>query len=97
MRGLHLVLVKGLDERAGRSGKPVNGRAVERNLHGTLADAAHQSVIRIALLTARELAQRRFDRRPMALLRPASSIAPLATSACNCAVDLSGACRVGCS
>ena len=69
MRGLHLVLVKGFDERAGRSGKPVDGRAVERNLHDTLADAAHQSVIRIALLTAGELAQRRFDRRPIALLR----------------------------
>ena len=69
MRGLHLLLVEGFDERARRSGKPVDGRAVERNLHDTLADAAHQSVIRIALLTAGELAQRGFDRRPIALLR----------------------------
>jgi len=68
MRGLHLMLVKGFDERAGRSDKPMNGRAVERNLHDTLADAANQSVIRIAFLTAREIAQRRFDRRPIGFL-----------------------------
>ena len=69
MRGLHLMLVEGFDERAGRSDKPMNGRAVKRNLHDTLAHAANQSVIRIAFLAAREIAQRRFDRRPIGLLR----------------------------
>jgi hypothetical protein len=71
MRGLHLLFVEGLDERAGRSNQALDGHAVERNLHDALADAAHHSVIRIriAFLTARELAQRGFDRRPMAFLR----------------------------
>lgn len=68
MRGPHLLVIERLDERAGRRGKPMDGRAVERNLHDTLADAANQSIIRIAFLTAGELAQRRFDRRPMELL-----------------------------
>lgn len=41
MCGPHLLLVERLDERAGRRGKPMDGRAVERNLHDTLADATH--------------------------------------------------------
>jgi len=69
MRGLHLLVVEGFDERASSGNKPVDGRAVERNLYDTPADAAHQSVIRITLLTAREFAQRSFDRCPMTLLR----------------------------
>ena len=68
MRGLHLLLVEGLDERTRGSDQPVDGRAVERNLHDALADAAHYSVIRIAFLTAGELAQRGFNRRPIGFL-----------------------------
>src|SRR4029078_190593 len=68
MRGLHLLLVEGLDERPRSSNPPVDSRAGERNLHHALAHATHHSVIRIAFLTAGELAQRGFDRAPIRVL-----------------------------
>src|SRR4029078_3072910 len=64
MRGLHLLLVEGLGERTRGSDQPVDGRAVERNLHHALAHATHHSVIRIAFLTAGELPQPTFNLRP---------------------------------
>src|SRR4029079_14500037 len=69
MRGLHLLLVEGLDEWTRGSDQPVDGRAVERNLHHALPHATRHSFIRIAFLTAGELAQRRFNRRPIGFLR----------------------------
>src|SRR4029079_3742162 len=68
MRGLHLLLVEGLDERPRSSNQPVDSPPVEPNLPPALAHATHHSVIRIAFLTAGELAQRGFDRRPIGFL-----------------------------